>query len=63
MTQAEERLVYEEIKCDIADAIAQIREQCPEAADYLRAHIEYDDEHMTVRYTGDDRIQIRERTG
>lgn len=63
MTDAGERPMYEEIKRDLADAIAQIRARCPDAADYLSAHIEYDDDAMTIRYTGDVRIQIREITG
>jgi hypothetical protein len=52
------RAAHQRVKAAIHETIAQIRAQCPEAADYLAAHIVFDDVAGTVMYTGDDRLKM-----
>lgn len=57
MTSAE-RAIFEQVKSEILCAIDEIAKQTPEAAEYLRQHIEFNEVEGTVRYTGDDRIKL-----
>lgn len=50
--------IFERMKARINFAIDEIGKQMPEAAEYLRKHVVFDEQRGTVAYTGDDRIKI-----
>lgn len=55
---AREKRAFEEVRNRINEAFDAIGEQSPEAAEYLRQHIEFNELKGTVRYTGDERIKL-----
>lgn len=48
------------LKNEIYKSINEIKEKIPDAALYLSKNIIFDDKNMTIQYTGDDRISMRE---
>jgi len=59
MTPIGDRAQYEQICSDILQAVDYIATKNPEAAQYLREHLAFDTEKMTMVYTGDDRISLQ----
>lgn len=55
-----EKEAYIHIRNELSNAIDSLREKLPEAANYLSKNIIYNDEEMTVKYIGDDRISIKQ---
>ena len=53
-----EREAYNRIKREVLSTIEEMRKACPEAAEYLEAHLVFDEKEMTFMYTGDDRLTM-----
>lgn len=49
---------YNQMKVDICLALEEIRDKKPNLAEYLEKHLVFDDDKMTVKYTGDGRVAI-----
>jgi hypothetical protein len=49
---------YEKVKSEILEGIKEIAMVNPDAAEYLKNNIVFDDGKMTFCYIGDDRIKI-----
>ncbi|MCX6930584.1 MAG: hypothetical protein NT154_46365 [Verrucomicrobia bacterium] len=62
MAQPDERETFNRVKQEIPSSIESMRKASPEAAEYLAIHLVIDEEAMTFKYTGDDRIKL-ERIG
>lgn len=49
---------FNRIKREILSTVEAMRKANPEAAEYLEAHLVFDDQAMTFLYTGDDRLKM-----
>ena len=54
------RAAFDQVKSAIAAHINEVRAEDPETADYLAAHFVFDEQNLTVCYTG---IGIADRSG
>ena len=59
MAEPNERATFNRVRQEILSSIESIRKASPEAAEYLEEHLVMDEEAMTFKYTGDDRIKMR----
>lgn len=50
---------YFQVRVDIEAALELLREKNPDIAKYLEENIIYDDEKMTIKYIGDNRIFMK----
>jgi hypothetical protein len=62
MAEPDERAAFNRVRQEILSTIESMREVSPEAAEYLEKHLVIDEEAMTFKYTGDDRLKL-ERIG
>ena len=58
MAEPDERAQFNQVKQEILSSIESMRKVLPEAAEYLEKHLVIDEEAMTFKYTGDDRLKL-----
>ena len=59
MAEPNERATFNRMRQEILSCIESMRKASPEAAEYLEKHLVMDEDAMTFKYTGDDRIKLR----
>jgi|NGEPerStandDraft_6_1074524.scaffolds.fasta_scaffold669856_1 hypothetical protein len=59
MAVLDERTKFNQVKRDLLASIESMRKAMPEAAEYFEQHLVIDEEAMTFKYTGDDRLKLK----
>ena len=59
MAESDERAQFNQVKREMLAAIESMRKALPEAAEYFEQHLVIDEEAMTFKYTGDDRLKLK----
>jgi hypothetical protein len=58
MAVSDERAQFNQVKRDMLASIESMRKVMPKAAEYFEQHLVIDEEAMTFKYTGDDRLKL-----
>ena len=58
MAVSDERTEFNRVKQEMLAAVETMRKAMPEAAEYFEQHLVIDEEAMTFKYTGDDRLKL-----